>query len=257
MSKKHRGGMHEDHADESWLIPYCDLLTLLLALFVTLYAASNIDKDKLEAIAQSMQNQILSGASITYMPGISPGNPMPQPDAEDDGSAEEEMESLRALEEALQQYLVANGLETVVTTSIDDRGLVISMNDAVLFDPGIAEIKSEYRDVLVRIGQRINELKNYIRVEGHTDSVPSNTQVYPTNWELSGGRAASVVRLFIDQARIDPQKIGYMGYGEYRPIADNATPEGRSKNRRVDVIILNSQYNALEQQRTDDGGNEP
>ncbi|MCL1982863.1 MAG: OmpA family protein [Clostridiales bacterium] len=255
MSKKHRGGPHEDHADESWLIPYCDLLTLLLALFVTLYAASNVDKDKYEAIAESMKSQIVSGAGITFVPGISEGHPMPVAEpTEDDGSAAEEMQKLKDLEATLQAYLAENGLGAVVTTSIDDRGLVVSMNDAVLFDPGVANIKSEFHDVLVRIGVTINRLDNYIRVEGHTDSTPSNTQMYPTNWELSVGRAASVVRIFINEAGIAPNKLMAVGYGEFRPIADNTTEAGKSKNRRVDIIIMDSRYNALEEPGAVDEG---
>ncbi|MCL1809295.1 MAG: OmpA family protein [Clostridiales bacterium] len=255
MSKKHRGGPHEDHADESWLIPYCDLLTLLLALFVTLYAASNVDAEKYAQIEESFQNQIVNGAAMTFVPGISEGHPMPvaSPD-EGEAAAEMERASLEAIKDQLQQYLITNGLEAVVTTSIDDRGLIVSMNDAVLFDPGVAEIKPEYRDVLVKIGETINQLNNYIRVEGHTDNTPSNTQMYPTNWELSGGRAASVVRLFVDQAGIDPEKLSSAGYGEFRPIADNSTVAGKSRNRRVDIIIMDSRFNALEQQGASNEG---
>lgn len=246
---KHRGEAHEEHMDESWLIPYADLLTLLLALFIVLYASSNIDQEKYNAMAAAFYNQIVEGGGLTYIPFLA--KPADETSPPDEGQAVTEQESMEALQQMLEQYLAENGLESQVSTSIDERGLVISMNDAVLFDPGSGVIKPEYRDVLIKIGETINMLNNYIRIEGHTDSVPMSSDIYPTNWELSLGRAASVVRLFIDESHIDPYKLMAVGYGEFRPIADNSTPEGRSKNRRVDIIILNSRYNALEDLHTD------
>ena len=247
---KHRGEAHEEHMDESWLIPYADLLTLLLALFIVLYASSNVDQEKFNAMAEKWQEVIERsvGAGMTYIPMLVPDAGETAPPEEGEGATEQE--SMLAMQAMIEQYLAEQGIESQVTTSIDDRGLVISMNDAILFDPGSGVIKPEYRDVLIKIGETINRLNNYIRVEGHTDNIPESSMMYPTNWELSGARAASVVRLFIDESHIDPYKLMAAQYGEFRPIADNSTPEGRSKNRRVDIIILNSMYNALENQRT-------
>jgi len=246
MARRRRGEGHEEHMDESWLIPYADLLTLLLALFIVLFAASNVDKQKYEAISSAFQSSIMSGGGLTYIP-----RPVSPSKEEEEGKtdldqAELERLQLEAMQQTLQIYLEQSGLAAEVTTSIDARGLVISMNNALLFDSGSAQIKMEYRDILVQIGQTIDQLDNYIRVEGHTDIVPTNSDRYPTNWELSNDRAAKVVRLFQEVSGINPEKLMAVGYGEYKPVADNLTPEGREKNRRVDVILLNSRFDILE-----------
>jgi len=244
---KHRAELHEEHTDESWLIPYADLLTLLLALFICLYASSNIDQEKYNALAEIFSDLILEGRGATLTPAWN-AKPETRPKSDEEAVGVTEEESLLELQAQLEQYLAEQGLQSQVRTSIDDRGLVISMNDAVLFDPGSAVIKGEHSDVLVRVGMIINRLTNYIRIEGHTDTVPMHSEVYPSNWELSGGRAASVVRLFVDESRIAPEKLMSVGYGEFRPIADNATVDGRSKNRRVDIIVMSSRYDTLEEQ---------
>jgi len=163
----------------------------------------------------------------------------------------QEQLDLRNIEAQVKEYLRQNDMEQMVNTTIDSRGLVISVNDAALFEPGSASIKPEYRGAVVTIGRILNELNNYIRVEGHTDNVPMSSAMFPSNWELSGSRATSVVRLFTDESHISPSKLSAIGYGEYRPIADNSTPEGRGMNRRVDIIVLSSYYDALEIQHLD------
>jgi len=246
MSGKHRGGAHDEHMDETWLIPYADLLTLLLALFIVLYASSNIDTEKYNAMQDVFHQMIMEGKGLSEIQ-FTPPTPSSQPPS-DEAMARERLD-LRQMQAELQEYLEERGLENQVSTTIDDRGLVISMNDAVLFDPGMAVVKQEYRYVLIQIGEIIGRLNNYIRVEGHTDNVPQSSVTHPTNWELSGGRATSVVRIFEEESHLPPQRLMAVGYGEFRPIAGNDTAEGRGKNRRVDVIILSSYFNALEDQR--------
>jgi chemotaxis protein MotB len=244
---KHRAELHEEHADESWLIPYADLLTLLLALFVVLYASSNVDQEKYNAMAEAFFDTIGVGQGFVTDPDnvfIPPYREEPNL-SDGEGKEQENLENLQAL---LNQMLAEAGLEGQVSTSIDDRGLVISMSDAVLFDSGFADIKPQYREVMVRVGQTVNRLTNFIRIEGHTDTVPMNSAIFPTNWELSNGRATQVLRLFEEEANVDPKKLSAVGLGEHRPVAENSTVEGRAKNRRVDIIILSSRYNVLEEQ---------
>ena len=243
MAKK-RSELHDEHTDETWLIPYADLLTLLLALFIVLYASSTLDSNKMNSMSAVWIKEISEGGGLTYIPFLRTPNDITSPIQPGDMVTEEE--NLKELEQMLQAMLVEQGLQDMVTTTIDDRGLVISMNDAVLFDPGYAVIKDNYREVMIRIGITINRLPNYIRIEGHTDNVPQSSELYPSNWELSTGRSTSVLRLFEDYSRISPQKLMAIGYGEWRPVADNSTIEGRSKNRRVDIIILSSRFDALE-----------
>ena len=247
---KHRGEMHEEHTDESWLIPYADLLTLLLALFISLYASSNVDQEKYNAMAVAYHNVIIDNPV-----GMGPTRTTVDKSGPEDTDGEDalisEDDALAELKKELDKMLSEQNLNPQVSTTIDDRGLVITMSDAVLFDPGSAEIKGQYREVMVRIGATINKLNNFIRVEGHTDTVSVGHGIYPSNWELSGARASSVVQLFTGEAGISPTKLMTAGLGEFRPIADNDTVEGRSKNRRVDVILLSSRYNSLEEQRAE------
>lgn len=248
--------------DESWLIPYADLLTLLLALFIVLFASSSVDKDKFAAMAQAFYSEFggagLMPAQTGVLPDFAPGGPMgPQanpPDNEGDeeyppeGESPEETElrNLRGLQQSLEEYFDQEGLSPNVSMHIDERGLVISLHDSVLFASGSAEIRPEHKPMLIKTGEIVNKLENYIRVEGHTDDVPIHSARYDTNWELSSVRATTVVKLFIAEAAIPPQKLVAVGYGEYRPVAGNDTAEGRAENRRVDIIILNSKFNNLE-----------
>ena len=244
MAKKHKGHGDEAHMDESWLIPYADLLTLLLALFIVLYASSNIDQTKYNAMAAAFYQEMAESGGLMDMPIFrTPTDETTPEDQEEKVSEEQSMEDLLTM---LQEVISAEGLQDSVSTTIDARGLIISMSDAVLFDPGQAVIRDRYRNALIIIGQTIDKLPNYIRIEGHTDNVPQFSEIYPSNWELSSGRATSVLRLFEDLSNIEPKKLSAVGYGEWRPVAGNDTIEDRNKNRRVDIIILHSRWNFLE-----------
>ena len=259
MSKKRGHDSHEEHMDESWLIPYADLLTLLLALFIVLFASSSVDKDKYSAMAQALHS-VFGGAGVLpdnsgVIPELPPGlDIFPTPDGTDGNALENiELENLQKLQADLQRHFTSEGLDTSINMHIDERGLVISLHDSVLFDSGKADIRPEYISMLIKTGEIINNLDNYIRVEGHTDNVPINSFRFDSNWELSSIRATTVVRLFVSSSGIVPEKLLAVGYGQYRPVADNNTSEGRAKNRRVDIIILSSKFNKLEEE----GGGSP
>ena len=153
---------------------------------------------------------------------------------------------MEAAEDRLRMYFADHGLENHVTTAIDERGLVVSLKDTILFDLGSAEIKIETRNALIIIGQALNDLENHIRVEGHTDNLPIRSARFASNWELSAVRATTVVRLMSDSAGVPPEKLSAVGYGEYKPLESNSTPEGRAANRRVDIILLSGKYNQFE-----------
>jgi chemotaxis protein MotB len=219
-------------------------MTLLLAVFIVLFAVSNIDKAKSEQMAEEfseqMMNQSYNAASAVKVPDATPtGAAIEQ--------IQNEKDKMEALKEELDAKLKDEKLTSSVKTSIDERGLVVSLNNATFFDSGSAELKKDTEKTLLEIANTISVMNNYIRVEGHTDNVPMNSTVYRSNWDLSAARAANVVRLLTSQTSIPPEMMIAVGYGEYRPVADNSTEEGRAKNRRIDIIVLSERYNDLEQ----------
>ena len=241
---------------ERWLISYADFITLLMVFFVVLYSMSQVDANKYEELAQSLNVALTGGTGVLDAnPGVisidtsgSSGKPVtPPPPGSGENNIRSEMADMESLQKRLDTYFQDNNMSASVSTSIDERGLVVSLNDTVLFDPGKAALKSGSLNELLAVGQALNTLDNYIRVEGHTDNVPISNAQFPSNWELSAARATTVVRIFTDNAHIPPEKLSAVGYGEYKPVADNSTPEGRSRNRRVDIILLSSVYNGLEQ----------
>lgn len=244
MSKKKKHKPHEEEGGEAWLLPYSDLMTLLLAVFIVLFAVSNIDKAKSEQMSEEfseqMMNKSFNAASAVEVPNATPTGTAIQ-------QITNEKDKLEALKAELDAKLKDENLTSSVKTSIDERGLVISLNNAIFFDPGSAELKVDTEKTLLEIGNTISVMNNYIRVEGHTDNVPMNSSIYRSNWDLSAARAANMVRLLTNQTSIPPERLIAVGYGEYRPVADNTTNEGRAQNRRIDIIVLSEKYNDLEQ----------
>lgn len=298
MSRKKKQKHSEEEGGEAWLLPYSDLMTLLLAVFIVLFAVSKVDESKAEEAAQAFRKNMMTGSG-GFFTGEGDSIVSQNPDGTNEETTSNESDTEASLEdpstseevtaapqedsnpsevaptttegntdisrEELENFLGTNELETLeriegklqallksegmsATINIDTRGLVISLNNAILFESGSAELRSEHKDTLNKISEIMNAVDNYIRVEGHTDNVPINTNIYPSNWELSTARAASVVRLFIDECDVSPEKIVAVGYGEYKPIANNSTEEGREKNRRIDIIVLSEKYDNLEKQ---------
>lgn len=242
MSKKKKHQQHEEEGGEAWLLPYSDLMTLLLAVFIVLFAVSQVDQAKAKDMSEAFTEEMMTQSYI-----ISQLNEQETVQNESPPVSESERQKLEALKAELDAKLQSENLAASITTSIDKRGLVISFNNAIIFEPGSAAIKKENEDTLLEISDMIHVMDNYIRIEGHTDNIPMNSDLFPSNWDLSSARAVNVVRLFVNNANASPEKLIAVGYGEYRPIADNATEEGRAKNRRIDIIVLSEKYNDLEQ----------
>lgn len=258
MSKKREHVHQEEEAGEAWLLPYSDLMTLLLAVFIVLFAVSKIDAEKAQQISEQFSGTMMNKG---YETGVSSGTGSNGNGAQTGGPlnietqselesfmGEYELRKLENLKAELDTKLHNQGMDQSVSTMIDMRGLVIRLNNAIFFDSGSAEIKKQSEDTLVDVAGLLNTIDNYIRVEGHTDNVPIRRSNYPSNWELSTARAVNVVKLFIDKCNFSPDKLIAVGYGEFKPVADNATAEGRAKNRRIDVIVLSSKYDNLEEQ---------
>jgi chemotaxis protein MotB len=236
----------ESHGNaERWMLSYADFMTLLMILFVVLYAMSNVDKAKFTQLSQSMSIAMGGGKIIEGSQSSVNIDPTSNPTS-GEAQAEAEESKMKDLKDKVDKYLEKNGMKDSTTTEIDERGLVVSLNDTLFFDTGRAEIKPDSQGKLIEIAKILNQVGNNMRIEGHTDNVPIKNDQFSSNWQLSCARAANVTQLLIDNSGIDPQKLSAVGYGQYKPVLDNATEEGRARNRRVDIIIVNSKFNKME-----------
>lgn len=230
-----------------WMVTFSDLMTLILVFFILLFAVSTVDTVKFRAIADSFQQRTIFEFYPSVVSFEEPADDMDRENTTnelEDGQEEiGEMgleENRIALEEVLKVinvYLEENDLEHVISATREEVGIVMVLQDRVLFPSGEAEILSEVKDFLDRLGVLLNTIPNLIKVEGHTDNIPISNLRYPSNWELSTARASRVIRYFIDQNGVDPTRLVALGYGENRPVDTNLTNEGRQKNRRVVIVI--------------------
>lgn len=211
-----------------WLVTYSDMVTLLLCFFVLLMSFSTVSHDKFQAILLSLQDVF----------GIFERGKSVDPDEMFGGGSYLETQRFTDLAVSIREYVRRTQLEGRVRVGVDERGLTISFVDGVLFDLGKADLREDAKEILNSIVTMLLDIPNQICVEGHTDNLPINTERFPSNWELSTARASAVIRYFIENFDFDPMRLSAAGYGEYRPVASNDTPEGRSLNRRVDIVIL-------------------
>jgi chemotaxis protein MotB len=256
---------HEEHVNhEAWAIPYGDLLTLLLAFFVVMYAISSVNQGKYRVLSDSLQaafrgdpkalapiqvgqrpqaantqekateNHEMIAAKPTQMAD----NVHVQPDLDRAGVQDD------AAEQALET--VAGEVERAMSELIDDGSVIVhrhgqwvevEIRTDLLFASGLARLSGSATQVLQRMADSVKPFPNPIRVEGHTDNLPVRNGAFQSNWELSAARAATVVHLFTDRG-IDPKRLSVIGLGEYRPLQPNTTAAGRSANRRVVLVIL-------------------
>lgn len=236
----------ESHGNaERWMLSYADFMTLLMILFVVLYAMSNVDKAKFTQLSQSM-NMAMGGGKIMEGSQNSISIDPTGSAASSEAQAKTEESNLEDTKDKVDKYLEKNGMSSSTTTTIDERGLVVSLNDTLFFDTGKAEVKADSQGKLVEIAKILNQLGKNMRIEGHTDNVPIKNDQFSSNWQLSCARAANVTQLLVEKSGIPPKNLSAVGYGENRPILDNNTEEGRARNRRVDIIIVNSKFDKIE-----------
>ncbi|MEW5976537.1 MAG: flagellar motor protein MotB [Acidobacteriota bacterium] len=241
MARRRR--RREEHANhERWLVSYADFITLLFAFFVTMYAISQVDAKKLGQLVDSMHSAFDSRVfearsdKLNLADGITRG--IDQQKLVEPISPPMIDPAFKRIREAVEQRLIRDKSIDKVHFTLDRRGLVISLTEAGFFDPGHAELKGSSLAILDVIAQSVLTLPNQLRVEGHTDTTPINTPRFPSNWELSTARATYVISYLTTHFPFSPRRLSAAGYGEYRPIASNATAEGRALNRRVDLIVL-------------------
>jgi chemotaxis protein MotB len=219
--RRKRAQEEQDNPDR-WVVSYADFITLLFAFFTTLYALSHVDLGKLERFSGSVKSALKTRATASenvVIDGIRPVN-------YEDAGLEKEMRSLFEKSGIINDVLITRG----------ERGVSVSFGDSVLFEPGSAEIKAEARPLLLAVEAVIRKTQDPISpisIEGHTDNMPIRN-----SWELSTARAVSVLMSLLQDSPLHPERFSASGYGEYRPVASNAAPEGRARNRRVDIVFV-------------------
>lgn len=269
MSRKLRHEQQEDEVkpDESWLLPYSDLMTLLLALFIVLYSVSAVNVSKLEELSDAFRIAFSDGISVFDKATIVHTGDIKSPtdmtkslrpsgkqrsDADASSLQQAEQQYLEALQQQLNQYIEANGLSSQLETQLNHSELLITIRDNALFAPASAAVKPEARKLAVAISQMLEPYNDYeVLVSGHTDTTPINTVEFPSNWELSTKRAVNFMKILLENEAFDPQRFGAIGYGEYRPVDTNDTVEGKARNRRVEVSILRKYQDPSEAQVLD------
>lgn len=192
-----------------WVISYADLVTLLLALFLVMYAVNNVEhKNNLQTQAQNTTIGEVKQTKFVEMPELQ--------------------------KELLKEFKNDND----VLLLKDSRGLIIRLKDDILFGSAEAQLQPNATEALNKIIDILSKIDNPVIIEGHTDSFPIKSAKYSSNWELSTARATSVIDYLVKSKRINPKRLSAVGYGEYAPVAENTSNSGRIKNRRVDIIIL-------------------
>jgi chemotaxis protein MotB len=260
--KRRRSSPHVNH--DRWLVSYADFITLLFAFFVVLYAAAEIDKKKMGKVAASIQVAFqqmgaFPATSATYAQGSSQVQgppplpplalpeghtpPPPSPPANSGGSAtgsasQHNLEALASLQKELEKALAKEIARKEVAITLDGEGLVVSLREVGFFESGSAELEASSESAFRRMAELLARYDLPIRIEGHTDNVPIHNLQFHSNWELSTARATETVRLLITEYHISPASLSAAGYAEYHPVAGNETVDGRSQNRRVDLVVL-------------------
>ncbi|MCL1817102.1 MAG: OmpA family protein [Clostridiales bacterium] len=258
MSKK-KGGHGAGHVDESWLIPYADVLTLLLALFIVLFCSSSLDLEKYENIMKAFASEFNTPQNVIDA-GIGGGDFLPDDmenlltldHQEQNDPAQEEVEvepdrfgedtQIGRLNISLSDYIDDNGLGEEMQVKIVGDSLLITLTSDIWFSSGSATISASQRETAIKMSEMIATNQSmeeplHIVITGHTDNVPMHTAQFPSNWYLSAIRAINFMEVMLDDPRMDPRMFSARGYGEYEPIDDNNTIDGKKRNRRVEVLI--------------------
>lgn len=242
-----------------WVISYADFVTMLLALFMIMFATSHMGENKVKDVNQSIekvftqktisektQEQIEASTeeqntqTQTNVKNIETKADKPQVFESSTNSILDGGDGILEASRVMEQIKEDINTETSIKVLKTNKGIVIRLNDTMLFDPGSDIIKAEAIATLEKIADSVAKFQNPIVIEGHTDSMPIMTSRFPSNWELSTARATNIIKYLIQQKKLPPSRLSAVGYGEYMPIEDNNTPQGRAKNRRVDIIVLSS-----------------
>lgn len=235
----------EQKAESSggWIVTFSDLMSLLLTFFILLYSMSSVSEIKFMEASQSLQmalngkgggTTILTDAtSIVKEPPASPTEEVTNPE-------------IKELYEKVTGYVEENDMTSKVTVEMDKDGVYVDIQESVLFSSGSADVSDPGQTTLHKLAELVNSLKNNLVVEGYTDNIPIKNSTFSNNWELSTGRAISVLRYLSEEEGVDPRRLSAKGYGEYTPSVPNDTDQNRAVNRRVNIVIV---YDSQEAKR--------
>jgi chemotaxis protein MotB len=271
-ARAHRRGAHgggHEGGDERWLLTYADMITLLMALFMVLFSISSVNISKYQVLQHALQKAFIGGV-LDGGKGIQSGNPTritgvqtSTPSGSVDSSfniftrtllgtapnsaakakaASAEQNTLLEVQRRVENYARKHGFANDISTTIDERGLVIRLlTNNLVFDSGQATLKPTATPLLSEVSKLIvsMHISNEISVEGNTDNVPVSGGIFPSNWELSTARADAVLEFLIHHG-VSPQHLAAVGFADENPVAPNATAAGRALNRRVDVVVIRS-----------------
>jgi len=253
---------HENH--ERWLVSYADFITLLFAFFVVMFASSQTDKAKAKQVSEAVEKALSEGHSVGVPPAVAKvlggtvddrgqGNAqMHGPGGAQKAAKEDRPDvleltvSLKTLSEQLREEIKAGKVEVSMTP----RGIVVSLKQAAFFPSGTDAVDLATMPTLEKVAGALKSVSNPVRIEGHTDSVPIHTARFRTNWDLSAARAIAMMEVLSNRFDIPAQRLSISGYADTVPVADNDTPEGRARNRRVDLVILNNYAIAATEPKT-------
>jgi len=253
MARKKQPEEHENH--ERWLVSYADFITLLFAFFVVMYSVSSVNEGKYRVLSNSLnatfgkKSKSIEPISLTSSAakssivspmitntGLTLSIPRVSNQSGVTGSGSGSAEELEEIAEEISKSMKGLVDEELVKIGIGKNGVEVEINTSILFESGSSGLQRRAIPTLKKIAKILKEKPHSIHVEGFTDNIPIFTEIYPSNWELSAARAASVVHLFAKYG-VDPKKMAAIGYGEFQPAESNATEKGRNKNRRVVVVI--------------------
>jgi len=254
MLRRNKKKKEEHGTDESWLLPYADMLTLLLALFIVLFAMSELDVKKFEKLAQAFQgefteadildesNQDSSDDILDDHKGLVRDDNEAEADDENekitDLDALEEYQKLKQMQKEIDEYIGSNSLQETLGTKLTADGLLISVRTDVTFDSGSATVKKEGKEISEEISNFLKtDPPHEIVVNGHADDRPMHNDEFASNWELSTMRAIQFMYLLLDDTGLNPEWFSARGYGEYQPVVKNTNEKNRAINRRVEVLI--------------------
>lgn len=238
MARKKHHESHEEHVDESWLVPYADILTLLLALFIVLFAVSQTDQKKMAEMAEAFSAAFHTGGpSMFDKAGPNASQSATLPVDEQNQNYVRENQQLLEVKKEMDDYIQKNGLQEDLNTVLTEEGLLIRIKEKALFPSGSADLIATSQALGRPIAGLLESVSQRVVVSGHTDNVPISNSRFPSNWDLSTERALNFMKFILSQGKLDPARFSTVGCGEYRPAASNDTAEGRAQNRRVEVLI--------------------